>query len=39
MTPEEAQLIFDGCLGLVVSCYAIGLGIGLIIRALRSAVE
>lgn len=39
MTPEEAQLIFEGCFALVASCYAIGLGVGLIIRLIRSAGE
>jgi len=39
MTPEEAQAIFDGCLSLVVICYSVGLGIGLIIKIIRSAVE
>lgn len=39
MTLEEAQVIFDACLSLPVICYAIAMGIGLILRVLRSAVE
>jgi hypothetical protein len=39
MTPEDAQLIFESCLGLVLSCYMIGLGIGLVLRVIKSAID
>lgn len=39
MTPEDAQLIFDVCLALPIMCYGIGVGIGWIIKILRSAIE
>lgn len=39
MTPAEIQILFEGCMALVISCYLIGLGIGLVLKILRSAVE
>lgn len=39
MTPEEMLLIFEGIFALVVGCYMIGLGIGLIVKIIRTAVE
>lgn len=39
MTPAEAQLIFDKCCEMVVICYMIGFGIGLIIKTIKAAIE
>jgi hypothetical protein len=39
MTPEEAQLIFDKCFEIVLVCYMIGFGIGLIIKTIKAAIE
>jgi hypothetical protein len=39
MTPDQVQALYEGCLSLVLSCYVIGLGIGLVIKLLRSAVD
>jgi len=37
MTAEQAQLIFDSCLSLVIIAYVIGVGIGLVLKILKSA--
>lgn len=39
MTPEEMQIIFEGGFQLVVSCYLIGFGIGMICKILWQALE
>lgn len=39
MTPEEMTFIFESCLVAVVSMYMIGLGIGLVVKIIKSAVE
>lgn len=39
LTLEEVRQIFEGCFTLVLSCYAIGLGIGLIKKVFLAAVE
>lgn len=39
MTPEEMTIIFEGCFAAVVSVYMIGLGIGLVVKMIKSAVE
>lgn len=37
MTVEQVQLLFDSVFSLVLTCYCIGLGIGLIGRLMRGA--
>lgn len=39
MTPEQAQFIFETCMEMVVICYVIGFGIGLIIKTIKAAIE
>lgn len=37
MTVEQVQFIFDSVFTLVLTCYVIGMGIGLIIKILKDA--
>lgn len=37
MTPEEAQLIFYSCAEVVIICYVLGMGMGLVIKLIKSA--
>jgi hypothetical protein len=39
MTADQVQFIFEGMAGLVVTAYLIGLGMGYIIKLIRSAVD
>lgn len=39
MTPAEAQEIFDKCLEIVLVCYMTGMGLGLIVKMIKAAVE
>ena len=39
MTPDDMQLIFEAGFQLVVSCYLIGFGIGIICKVLWQALE
>lgn len=39
MTPDQLQEIFEAGFNLVVNVYLIGLGIGLVIKIIKSAVE
>jgi len=35
MTVDQVQIIFDSVFTLVLTCYCIGLGIGLIVKLMR----
>lgn len=37
MTPAEGQALFEGVVQLVLTCYALGLAGGLIIRLMKRA--
>ena len=39
MDVEQMQEIFEAGFQLVITCYMIGFGIGIILKVLRSAVE
>jgi hypothetical protein len=39
MTLEEMQLVYESGFGLVVACYMIGLGMGLIFKIIKMAAQ
>jgi len=39
MTPEEMQIIFEGGFQLVVTCYLIGFGIGIIVKVIWQGLQ
>jgi hypothetical protein len=39
MTLEQMQIIFEGGFELVIVCFALGYGIGMIIKVLKMAID
>jgi hypothetical protein len=39
MTVEEMQIVFEGGMQLVITCYMVGFGIGMILKVIKMAME